>query len=181
MLPDEIIDHLFEMNRRFGPVELGWARWSMGKRSRKLWLVSGFLYLWQVCDAPAVGKRVSKSATTGGRTGNRYRSRRSGASRLLVPGPPFHGPRPAGPPRHRPPPMKRILVQYGCQGKPLPAAPCTGRGAAVGRLPCRSTWPRHGTSGSSMSRQARDSGSPWPIREPGGGKLSRQLVGRSVP
>src|SRR5215472_14624116 len=132
----------------------------MGKRSRKLWLISGFLYPRQVCDEPAVGKRVSKSATTGGRAGNRHRSRRSGASRLWVPGPPFHGPRPAGPPRHRPPPMKRIFVRYGCQGKPLPAALCTGRGAAVGRLPCRSTWPRHGTSGSSTSRQARDSGSP---------------------
>src|SRR6516225_12278387 len=153
----------------------------MGKRSRKLWLVSGFLYLWQVCDAPAVGKRVSKSATTGGRTGNRYRSRRSGASRLLVPGPPFHGPRPAGPPRHRPPPMKRILVQYGCQGKPL-------RPLLVPDAAQRSVAFLVGPLGRGMERAVDQCpGKPatadhhWPIREPGGGKLSRQLVGRSVP
>src|SRR5437016_608106 len=73
-------------------------------------------------------------ATMGGRAGNRRHIRRSGASRRPAAAAPFCARWPASCPRHRPPAMKRIFAWSRCQGRPLPAALCTGRGATFVRL-----------------------------------------------
>ena len=106
------------------------------------------------------GRQDGKSATMGGRVGNRHRIRRSGASRWPAAAAPLYVGWPAGSPCHRPAAMKRIFVRSRCQGRPLLAGVCTGPGATFVRPRRMSTSPRHGTSDMSWSRPAGGSG--WP-------------------
>jgi hypothetical protein len=117
-------------HKKSGPI--GGVRQFTGYRSRKWRPIFGLWYLRQVCDEPAAGRQGSKSATMGGRAGKRRRIRRSGASRR--PAAALYARWPAGSPRHRPPAMKRIFARSRRQGRPLPAALCTERGATFGRL-----------------------------------------------
>jgi hypothetical protein len=117
--------------RTDGP--MGGVRQFTGDRSRKWRPIFGLWYPQQVCDEPAAGRQDSKSATMGGRAGKRRRIRRSGASRRPAAAP-LYARWPAGFPRHRPPAMKRIFARSRRQGRPLPAALCTGRGATFVRL-----------------------------------------------
>jgi hypothetical protein len=54
-------------------------------------------------------------------------NRRRGASRRPAAAPPLYARRPASSPRHWSPAMKRIFARSRCQGRPLPAALCTGQ------------------------------------------------------
>ena len=158
----------------------GWVRQSMGKCSRKLQMISGFLYPCQVCDAPAIGKRVSKSATTGGRVGNYCRTRHNAASRP-VPAFPFHACWPAGFPHRRPPAMKRIFALPRSQGRalrPLFVPDAAQRLVPFAVGPCRRGVERavgHAPGEALIADPHR------PIGEPGGDQLPRQFVRGAVP
>jgi hypothetical protein len=109
----------------------------MGDHTRKSDQIWGFCHAQQVCDTRAAGRPGRKSATMGGRAGNRRRMSRSGASRRPPAALPLYARLPAASPRHRPAAMKRIFARSRCRERSLPAALCIGLdfGAWLGLAP----------------------------------------------